>query len=175
MLREDLNARFLFDRKGFLFEQRCWFLATGRPPTRIAADRYEHLRAAQAEKPVRVVYDDQRQWWWYQGQFYWENEGYEAVDVLALIRDRQRRKERKLERAHTMLTLDRDPTPQRAPIPQEVRRAVFERDGGCCVQCGSTFDLQYDHILPFSLGGATTVENLQVLCADCNREKSDSI
>jgi 5-methylcytosine-specific restriction endonuclease McrA len=25
------------------------------------------------------------------------------------------------------------------------------------------------------LGGATTVENLQLLCADCNRRKSDSL
>jgi hypothetical protein len=48
-----------------------------------------------------------------------------------------------------------------------VRRAVFERDGGKCVECGSTFDLQYDHVIPVALGGATTVENLQLLCGDC--------
>lgn len=35
--------------------------------------------------------------------------------------------------------------------------------------------LQYDHVLPVALGGATTVENLQLLCADCNRRKSDSL
>ncbi len=50
---------------------------------------------------------------------------------------------------------------RREPIPREVRRAVFERDGGKCVQCGSKFDLQYDHVLPVALGGAATVENLQ--------------
>jgi hypothetical protein len=31
----------------------------------------------------------------------------------------------------------------------------------------SNFDIQYDHIIPFSMGGATTVENLQILCATC--------
>jgi 5-methylcytosine-specific restriction endonuclease McrA len=60
---------------------------------------------------------------------------------------------------------------RREPIPREVRRAVFERDGGKCAQCGSNFDLQYDHVIPVVLGGATTVGNLQLLCGDCNREK----
>jgi DNA repair exonuclease SbcCD ATPase subunit len=63
----------------------------------------------------------------------------------------------------------------REPVPVEVRRAVYERDGGRCVQCGSGFDLQYDHILPVKLGGATTLDNVQILCADCNREKRDSV
>jgi 5-methylcytosine-specific restriction endonuclease McrA len=63
----------------------------------------------------------------------------------------------------------------RIPIPSDLRRTVFERDGGRCVECGSNFDLQYDHVLPVALGGATTLENLQLLCADCNRRKSDSL
>jgi len=65
--------------------------------------------------------------------------------------------------------------PTRVGIPTEIRRAVFERDGGRCVECGSNFDLQYDHVLPVSRGGATTVQNLQLLCADCNSRKSDSL
>jgi 5-methylcytosine-specific restriction endonuclease McrA len=73
------------------------------------------------------------------------------------------------------MNLDQNPQPRRVPIPKEVRKAVFDREGGRCVECGSTFDLQYDHILPFALGGATTVENLQLLCSTCNQEKSDSL
>jgi 5-methylcytosine-specific restriction endonuclease McrA len=56
-----------------------------------------------------------------------------------------------------------------------MRRAVFERDGGKCAQCGSNFDLQYDHVLPVALGGATTIDNLQLLCGDCNREKGADV
>ncbi|MGP7999684.1 MAG: HNH endonuclease [Streptosporangiaceae bacterium] len=33
------------------------------------------------------------------------------------------------------------------------------------------FDLQYDHLLPVALGGATTVDYLQLLCGGCNRTK----
>ena len=65
--------------------------------------------------------------------------------------------------------------PGRQRIPTEIRRAVFNRDGGCCVECGATFDIQYDHIIPVARGGATTVENLQILCSTCNRRKSASI
>jgi 5-methylcytosine-specific restriction endonuclease McrA len=30
--------------------------------------------------------------------------------------------------------------------------------------------LQIDHIIPYDLGGETTVENSQTLCSVCNRE-----
>ncbi len=60
-------------------------------------------------------------------------------------------------------------------IPAPVRRQVWARDGGRCVQCGSERALRFDHIIPFSKGGATTVENLQLLCANCNNLKRDRI
>lgn len=64
---------------------------------------------------------------------------------------------------------------KRPPIPREVADAVWRRDGGRCVYCGSTENLQYDHIIPFSKGGATTLENLQLLCQKCNLDKSNHI
>lgn len=35
-------------------------------------------------------------------------------------------------------------------------------------------DMQGDHILPWSKGGQTTDDNLQMLCRDCNNQKSDN-
>lgn len=175
MLREDLNAHIFFDRKGFLFKKRYWFVGTGCLPTPIPSGSFQGLQEGQVSSPMQIAANGERTWWWFADRFYWENQGYSAKDVMALVRNRERRQERQLQRAHDMLTLDADPTPRRAPIPQEVRRAVYLRDGGRCVNCGSTFDLQYDHILPVALGGATTAENLQLLCSACNREKSDSL
>jgi hypothetical protein len=63
----------------------------------------------------------------------------------------------------------------REPIPKEVMNQVWNRDGGKCVKCGSQENLEFDHIIPFSKGGAATYRNLQLLCQKCNRQKSDTI
>jgi 5-methylcytosine-specific restriction endonuclease McrA len=173
-LRQDPNAGFIFDR-GFLFRRRAWFVGTCCPPVRVDLVQYRQLGLVQQRQPTQVARSGNRVWWWFEGDFYWESGGYGERDVLALIRDRQRRSAQKLDRAHMLLNVEEGHTPRprggRDPLPREVKRAVFERDGGKCVQCGSSFDLQYDHVIPVALGGATTVGNLQLLCADCNREK----
>jgi hypothetical protein len=56
-------------------------------------------------------------------------------------------------------------------IPQDVKIAVAVRDGGRCRQCGSTAELHFDHVIPWSKGGANTVANIQLLCGPCNRRK----
>lgn len=63
----------------------------------------------------------------------------------------------------------------REPIPQDVMDKVWNRDAGKCVKCGSQEHLEFDHIIPFSKGGANTYRNLQILCKKCNIEKSNKI
>jgi hypothetical protein len=61
-------------------------------------------------------------------------------------------------------------------IPSDVKLAVWKRDGGRCVTCGSRDNLHFDHVLPFSKGGSSLVaENVQLLCARHNLSKSDRI
>jgi HNH endonuclease len=60
-------------------------------------------------------------------------------------------------------------------IPGEVKRAVWARDGGRCVECRDNNDLEFDPIIPHSQGGASTFGNVQLLCRKCNGEKSDRI
>jgi len=60
-------------------------------------------------------------------------------------------------------------------ITQNVKDRVWNRDGGKCVQCDSNENLEFDHIIPFSKGGANTYRNIQLLCEQCNRQKSNKI
>jgi hypothetical protein len=60
-------------------------------------------------------------------------------------------------------------------IPGNVRALVWERDQGRCVQCGSVRNVHFDHIIPYSKGGAAIAENIQILCQKCNLHKSSKI
>lgn len=59
-------------------------------------------------------------------------------------------------------------------ISQTTKKIVYTRDGGICQCCGSSVNLEYDHIIPFSCGGTSTPNNIQLLCMRCNRSKSNS-
>jgi HNH endonuclease len=67
-------------------------------------------------------------------------------------------------------------------IPAHVRREVWKRDGGKCQFplvsggiCGSTRQLELDHIRPRALGGASTSDNLRVVCKPHNNEAARSV
>ncbi len=61
-------------------------------------------------------------------------------------------------------------------IPTSVKLEVWKRDGGKCRNCKSTDNLHFDHILPFSKGGTSLkAENIQLLCARHNLQKSAKI
>ena len=58
----------------------------------------------------------------------------------------------------------------------KMARTAYERQKGICPKCGKHFaieEMQADHITPWSKGGKTIPENCQMLCADCNRRKSN--
>ncbi len=60
-----------------------------------------------------------------------------------------------------------------------LRWKVLQRDRFTCCACGASpalapgVDLHVDHIKSWSKGGQTVAENLQTLCARCNRGRSD--
>ena len=55
-----------------------------------------------------------------------------------------------------------------------VLKQVRERDK-YCQMCFTDKDLQFDHIYPVSLGGEGTLDNLQLLCKECNNFKSNNL
>ncbi len=65
-------------------------------------------------------------------------------------------------------------------ISDKLRYQVLKRDNFKCCACGTSpakdpsVELHIDHIIPWSKGGESTLENLQTLCSKCNLGKSDS-
>ena len=60
-------------------------------------------------------------------------------------------------------------------IPAEVKREVWRRAGGQCEwrfesgeRCGCRRRLEYDHIEPLALGGASTIDNVRLTCRPHN-------
>ena len=56
----------------------------------------------------------------------------------------------------------------------KVKKAVYERQGHRCAECGREFaleEMEADHKVAWSEGGRTVEDNCQVLCRKCNREK----
>ena len=64
-------------------------------------------------------------------------------------------------------------------ISLRTRFLVMQRDSFKCRLCGASpanspeVVLHIDHIVPWSKGGKTTMENLQTLCSKCNLGKGD--
>lgn len=56
------------------------------------------------------------------------------------------------------------------------KRTAFTKSNGVCPKCNQTFkieEMEADHIIPWVSGGKTSMDNLQVICKNCNRTKSN--
>ena len=96
--------------------------------------------------------DERRTWWMYRGRFFWEDDGLAPDEVMALVHERERRLRRRIDRAKDLMLAEAaDAGPRREPIPEDVRRDVFRRDGGRCAVCG---DGQPAPVRPRDPGGA---------------------
>ncbi len=160
-----------------------WFFAEHRVVTSKGTvgrlDAGEHGRARTAVEAggvAEVAREHDRVLWWASDGFYWGDPGMTSEDVALLLWDRQRRHDARLERLRKIRAREEQAAEaQRTRIPEDVRVAVWVRDEGRCVRCGAEEELQFDHVIPVAKGGGNSMENVQVLCGDCNRLKSDQI
>ena len=64
-------------------------------------------------------------------------------------------------------------TQERYASKQQRRRILILQDFRCAL-CGADLECEcdIDHIVPFSAGGSTTLQNLQALCKHCQKPDS---
>jgi hypothetical protein len=67
-------------------------------------------------------------------------------------------------------------------IPNEVKRAVWERDGECCAfvsksghRCCERSFLEFHHVIPFALGGQATAGNIALRCRRHNQYEARQV
>ena len=106
----------------------------------------------------------------------------DAVDLL-LAQERKKRfavgaRPRKRKADSEQKTTER---PRTRHIPADVRRQVYERDGGRCTyrdpqtgrRCGTRRLVTFEHRQPFARGGRHTADQITLLCASHNRHAAN--
>jgi 5-methylcytosine-specific restriction endonuclease McrA len=53
-------------------------------------------------------------------------------------------------------------------------KAIWKRDLGICIYCGKPAQV-IDHVVPYSRGGKTRLDNGVCCCNNCNYEKRDKL
>jgi len=137
-------------------------------------DEYARAAAVSLRQPQFLIAQRGRNYWQYQGRFWWDDAGLNAYQVHAMLTSREDRQRAQVQRAEAIFAIGGLPPDRPRPrgeIPDDVKHLVLVRDGGRCRSCGSNSELQFDHVIPFSVGGASNVDNLQILCGPCNRRK----
>jgi hypothetical protein len=146
----------------------------------ITEAEFEQNMADQKIAPILLSCFDRKKYWIYKDRIYSSDPSLEAGEVQALVDAKELKRQRAIGRARVVVssrpvTPSAPDTPARLAIPSDVKMFVWQRDGGECVECGSKDELEFDHIIPLSMGGAKTARNLQLLCAPCNQSKGGNL
>jgi len=84
------------------------------------------------------------------------------TDLRYRIYDREKSKRRKAQA--------RGQTPVAISVNALLTR--FGQFGNCCAYCGCAGDMEIEHVVPISRGGAHDISNIVPACAPCNSSKS---
>ena len=155
-------------------EDQPEYLPSGKPTENgkfhLAAQRFKAGKTA--PERIRVYEKIKKGIWSYNGVFHlvdsWkEHDKFREVfkfKLIAVESDEDFAKPAQTEVTHRRI------------IPTWIKVEVFKRDNGQCVMCGEKDNLHFDHVLPYAKGGTSLKpENVQLLCARHNLQKSDKI
>ena len=165
------------ESSGFWIFATHRFFTTKREHFTLSNGEFRSARKELDARGVTHIGDDgDRVLWWTKQGLFWADDDLDVDDVELLVWDRSRRQGSRLERLRKIRAREQGAQHgRRERIPKEVRAFAWQRDDGRCTSCGAEDDLQFDHIIPVARGGGNAVANIQILCGDCNRLKSDSI
>jgi len=178
MLRRDPAASFNWHLNWPWSKRQCCGFRSGKVATHFSEDVSQRFAGPPSDTAIAVYKHAEtgKTWWLFNGEFWVENEGHSQSEVTVLLRDKLHQKQRKLDRAVARTSPNSSPSPvRRQPIPDDVKLFVWQRDAGCCVKCGRSEALEFDHIIPVAKGGSDTARNLQLLCETCNRSKGANL
>jgi 5-methylcytosine-specific restriction endonuclease McrA len=116
-----------------------------------------------------------RRFWMVCEEVFSETENLKGKEVWAMVMQKKAAKERKIKNALSMIQIGLNTPRSREPIPDEVKMYVWRRDSGQCSRCHGKVNLEFDHIIPLSMGGSNTARNIQLLCAACNKSKGANL
>jgi 5-methylcytosine-specific restriction endonuclease McrA len=127
-------------------------------------------RAGRLPSVVRLVQDAQRLYWRENPEARRERDAQRARDYhrqrwqadpgYRLYHHQKSRRRKALERGSIGLQVK----------PSQIR-ARFEQFGNCCAYCGSTENLQIEHLVPIARGGTHVLGNILPACRRCNYSK----
>ena len=102
--------------------------------------------------------------------------------ALDLLLERQARSKALVRRPRAVRAAAAMPNSRRPHLPAAIEREVRLRDGESCQfpldgggTCGSSWQVELDHVVPLAHGGATTAANLRCLCAAHHRRESERV
>ena len=136
--------------------------------------RFAKLARAQTDRPVLVGKTDGKSWWWYLDRFWWDDDGLEVRDVQVIVLDTDLRRKQhaaSIAKARAAILGEQPPPAAFEPVSQVVRFAVWCRDRGRCVDCGTVEAVGFDEILPPDSGGSRTAANVELRCAGCRERR----
>jgi hypothetical protein len=135
-----------------------------------SSGQYEHLSAVQRTTPVLLAAKQEWHWWWYRDRFWWVDRKASAreIELTILMMDFSSESQREaFERAQSALAGRNDTASAQDAVPEHVRREVWIRDRGRCVDCGVASSLAFDHLLSIAVGGSNTARNIELRCRPC--------
>lgn len=82
------------------------------------------------------------------------------------------RPEKKVKMLKTIPPTLKVKTPVRKYIPVKTKKEIWLNANGKCQNCRSEYALEIDHQQPVSLGGSSEINNLRLLCRNCNQREA---